>query len=167
MAKHRYPGAKGAHASHHGDAGKTWTGARGPWPVVGFALAWTDSPRRAVYFSGDTVWYEGVAQVATRFDLSVALLYRGAARVREVLPDHLTFTADEAVQAARAFRSALIAPLHYEGWAHLSESPTEVAAAFVAAGLGDRLLWLPKGEALVLPGPDVVRKRISAQNIPA
>jgi L-ascorbate metabolism protein UlaG (beta-lactamase superfamily) len=35
--------------------------------VTGFALAVKDAPERAIYISGDTVWYEGVADVARRF----------------------------------------------------------------------------------------------------
>jgi L-ascorbate metabolism protein UlaG (beta-lactamase superfamily) len=114
-------------------------------PVIGFVLA-VDSPERpVVYVSGDTVWYDGVAEVAQRFRVGLALLFTGAARVREVGPAHLTLTAQEAVTAARAFAEASIAPLHYEGWAHFCESRTDLDAAFTAAGLGGRLAWLPRG----------------------
>lgn len=89
-------------------------GDRGP--VIGFLLRQGDADEPAVYVSGDTVWYDGVAQVARRRPIGLALLFLGAARVREVGPAHLTFTASEAVEAARAFADATIAPLHYEGW---------------------------------------------------
>jgi hypothetical protein len=51
-------------------------------------------------------------------------------------PAHLTFTAAEAVVAAQAFTQALIVPLHFEGWAHLSESRTDIESAFAAAHRG-------------------------------
>jgi len=73
------------------------------------------------------------------------LLFMGAARVRAIGPAHLTMTADEAVAAAQAFRQATIIPLHYEGWTHFSESRTEIATAFAAAGLTQRLRWLELG----------------------
>ena len=69
----------------------------------------------------------------------------GAARVVEVGPAHLTMTADEGVLAARAMPHAAIVPLHFEGWAHFSEGRTQIEQAFAAAGLGDRLQWLPPG----------------------
>lgn len=72
--------------ARHGPA----DGDRGP--VVGFALAFADAPGRCVYVSGDTVWYDGIAEVARRFRPSVAVLFTGAARVPEVGPAHLTFT---------------------------------------------------------------------------
>ena len=95
------------------------------------------------------MWYEGVAEVSRRFTVHIAMLFMGAARVPEVGPEHLTFTASEAVEAAHAFPEAVIVPLHYEGWAHFSESRREVEEAFTKAGLSDRLRWLEPGRALV------------------
>jgi L-ascorbate metabolism protein UlaG (beta-lactamase superfamily) len=108
-------------------------------PVTGFVLSPRDHPEQSIYVSGDTVWYEGVAEVARRFPIRVALLFMGAARVREVGPHHLTFTAREGVEAARAFSDAAIVPLHFEGWAHFSESRSEIEAAFAEACLEHRL----------------------------
>lgn len=58
------------------------SGDRGP--VTGFVLALTESPQSAIYISGDTVWYEGVAEVSQRFSIQIAILFMGAARVLEV-----------------------------------------------------------------------------------
>ncbi len=114
-------------------------------PVTGFILTLRDMPERAIYISGDTVWYEGVAEVARRFSVCVAVLFMGAARVQEVGPAHLTFTAGEAVEAARLFDQATILPLHYEGWEHFSENRQQIESAFESAGLASRLRWLPPG----------------------
>ena len=119
--------------ARHGPAGSD----RGP--VIGFMLAWDEASGSGVYVSGDTVWYEGVADVARRFSPAVAVLFAGAARVREVGPAHLTFTAAEAVTAARAFTRAAVVPLHFEGWEHFSESRGDLDRAFTEAGLHDRL----------------------------
>jgi L-ascorbate metabolism protein UlaG (beta-lactamase superfamily) len=70
----------------------------------------------------------------------------GAARVPEVGPQHLTFTAAEAVSAARLFGDAVIVPLHFEGWAHYSESRSHIDAAFADARLTHRLRILESGE---------------------
>ncbi len=61
-------------------------GDRGP--VTGFVVRLADRPDDAIYISGDTVWYDGVADVARRFRVRVAVLFMGAARVREVGPAH-------------------------------------------------------------------------------
>jgi L-ascorbate metabolism protein UlaG (beta-lactamase superfamily) len=120
-------------------------------PVIGFVLEPADRPAPAVYLSGDTVWYEGVAAVAGRWSVGVAVLFMGAARVEEVGPWPLTMTADDGVEAARAFRDAVIVPLHFEGWAHFSQSRDDIDAAFARAGLGERLRWTEPGVPLRLP----------------
>lgn len=147
---HRIPTRDGrvltitATPARHGPA----DGDRGP--VIGFILA-LDDESTVVYVSGDTVWYEGIEEVGRRFHPSVVMLFAGAARVREVGPAHLTFTADEAVRAARAFPDAVIVPLHFEGWAHFSESRQAIQRAFAAADLSARLCWAPAGSAVDLP----------------
>jgi L-ascorbate metabolism protein UlaG (beta-lactamase superfamily) len=114
-------------------------------PVIGFVLQAADDPDSAVYVSGDTVWYEGIAGLRGRFPIDRAVLFMGAARVPEVGPWHLTMSATDGVQFARAFPQAAIIPLHFAGWRHFSESRHEITAAFTDAGLKDRLHWLPAG----------------------
>jgi L-ascorbate metabolism protein UlaG (beta-lactamase superfamily) len=130
--------------ARHGPA----QGDRGP--VIGFALAFGDEPDRVVYVSGDTVLYDGVHEVARRFEVRSALLNLGAARVRAAGDWPLTFTAAEAVAVARAMPRARLVPLHFEGWEHFSESRTDVERAFAAARLESRLLWPAPGEAVAL-----------------
>ena len=128
--------------ARHGPAGLN----RGQ--VIGFVLFFTDAPENALYVSGDTVWYEGIADVAKRFSIRTAILHLGAAHVPEVGPFHLTMTADEAVQAAHSFSDAMIIPVHYEGWAHFSEGRVQIEDAFQKAGLSHRLRWAEAGKVL-------------------
>jgi L-ascorbate metabolism protein UlaG (beta-lactamase superfamily) len=125
--------------ARHGPA----EGDRGP--CIGFVITPKDSSTGGLYVSGDTVWFEGVAEVARRFSVGTAVLFMGAARVAVAGPSHLTFTADEGVEAARAFGRATIVPLHFEGWAHFSEHRSDIERAFDQAGLGTRLSWLSPG----------------------
>jgi L-ascorbate metabolism protein UlaG (beta-lactamase superfamily) len=124
--------------ARHGPAG----GDRGP--VIGFALT-RDDVEGAVYVSGDTVWYDGTRQVSERFDVRIALLFCGAARVHVAGENDLTLSADGAVQAARALANATIVPLHYEGWAHFTQSRADVERAFAKAELSQRLAWPTAG----------------------
>jgi len=131
--------------ARHGPPG----GDRGP--VVGFLVTAGEGGRAAaVYISGDTVWFEGVKKVADAADVRVAFLFMGAARVREVGPAHLTFTAAEGVLVAGAMPNAAIVPLHYEGWEHFSEGRGEIEGAFSEAALTHRLHWLPPGQSVTL-----------------
>lgn len=131
--------------ARHGPPG----GDRGP--VIGFILADPAAPDTRVYVAGDTVWYEGVAEVARRYPAQVLVLNLGAARVPAVGPAPLTMTAEDGIAAARAFPAARIVPLHFEGWAHFSESREQISETFARAGLADRLHWIAPGATLVLP----------------
>jgi len=116
--------------------------------VIGFVVERKGG--RPVYISGDTVWFDGVAEVARRLDVRVAVLNLGAARVAAAGPQPLTFAAEEAVQVARAMPQAAIVPLHFEGWEHFSESRADVERAFAAAALERRLRWPLPGEPITL-----------------
>lgn len=118
--------------------------------VTGWLLEWDGQQRGAVYLSGDTVFFEGVAQVAERTRIGLALLNCGAARAERFGPYDITFTGAEAAQAAQTLGSATIIPLHYEGWSHFSEGRAEVEQAFAAAGLTERLRILPIGQPVTL-----------------
>ena len=118
------------------------SGDRGP--VIGFLIESSAEPDNAIYISGDTVYYEGIEEIARRFHITRAILFMGAARVKAVGPDHLTLTAEEAVAVARVMPDAAITPLHYEGWEHFTEGRDVIARTFSEAGLLDRLIWPPQ-----------------------
>jgi L-ascorbate metabolism protein UlaG (beta-lactamase superfamily) len=118
-------------------------------PVIGFVLKVGES-EQVIYVSGDTVWYEGVAEVAKKYKVEVAILFMGAARVAQVGRWALTMTAEDGVAAARAFPEATIVPLHYEGWKHFSESRADVEKSFAEAGLQHRLKWLEAGQRVAV-----------------
>jgi len=119
----------------HGAVG----GDRGP--VTGFILNFKNETRGSVYITGDTVWYEGVEEVAKRCDVGIVLAFVGAAVVKQVGSAHLTMTVDEALKLAMLFDKATIIPLHFEGWEHFTESRAKVQKKFMEAGLINRLQW--------------------------
>jgi hypothetical protein len=47
-------------------------------------------------------------------------------------------------------RSALIVPLHFEGWEHFSQNREDVERAFATAGLSERLRWPVPGEPIAI-----------------
>lgn len=119
----------------HGPVG----GDRGP--VIGFVLNYKDDLHGSVYITGDTVWFEGVEEVAKKFDIRKILLFMGAAVVKEVGTAHLTMTVEESLLALNFFPDAKIIPLHFEGWAHFSESYREIENVYAKADQLSRLSW--------------------------
>jgi L-ascorbate metabolism protein UlaG (beta-lactamase superfamily) len=121
--------------------------------VIGFVLTSNDARRRPVYISGDTVWYDGVAEVALRFKAGVVLPFAGAAQTRG--PFHLTMDTNDTIETARAFPDAVIVPVHTDGWAHFRQNSRDLRATFDTLGFGARLKLLEPGVATVIESPPV------------
>jgi L-ascorbate metabolism protein UlaG (beta-lactamase superfamily) len=117
--------------------------------VIGFVLTPGKPDGPSVYVSGDTVWYDGVAEVARRFDIRIAILFTGSAEPRG--PFHVTMDSNDAIAAAHAFPKAAIVAIHNEGWAHFTQSQDDLAQAFHALGIGERLRLLQRGSPVSLP----------------
>ncbi len=118
--------------------------------VIGFVLSSKNS--RPIYISGDTVWYDGVAEVAQRFKAGVVMPFAGAAQTRG--PFHLTMDVNDTIETARAFPDAVIVPLHTDGWAHFKQNANDLRVSFDALGFGARLKLLEPGVAteIAIPG---------------
>ena len=108
-------------------------------PVTGFILNFKNETQGAVYITGDTVWYDGVVEVANRFNVKMVVLFMGAAVVKKVGNAHLTMTIDESFKVAKLFDKAVIVPLHFEGWDIFTEARIEIESKYKDAGLLHRL----------------------------
>jgi L-ascorbate metabolism protein UlaG (beta-lactamase superfamily) len=120
--------------------------------VIGFVVTSAKSGRRPIYISGDTVWYDGVAEVARRFKAGVVLPFAGAAQTRG--PFHLTMDINDTIETARAFPDAVIIPLHTDGWAHFRQNGADLSASFDTLGFGSRLKLLEPGIATLIEVPN-------------
>lgn len=113
--------------------------------VIGFVLEWEGQKHGALYISGDTVWFEGIAELARRYKVGTALLHLGSVRFPISGPFRYTFNGAEAARAAIALSARTVIPTHYEGWTHFRESRAQSEEAFEAAKVADRVVWLPIG----------------------
>jgi L-ascorbate metabolism protein UlaG (beta-lactamase superfamily) len=119
--------------------------------VIGFVVASTKEGSRPVYVSGDTTWFDGVAEVARRFSCGVVLPFAGAAQTRG--PFHLTMDTNDTIETARAFPDAVIVPVHTDGWAHFRQNAQDLRATFDTLGFGKRLKILEPGVATAIEAP--------------
>lgn len=113
--------------------------------VVGFVLTGEGLP--VVYVSGDNASTAAVAEIAERFGpVDTAILFAGAPRI-PVLFDGEPIVLDsvQAADAARVLGARRVVPVHYDSWSHFTEGHDELAAAFAAAGVRDRLDWGLRG----------------------
>jgi L-ascorbate metabolism protein UlaG (beta-lactamase superfamily) len=111
--------------------------------VIGFVLNSHVPGSKPIYITGDTVWFDGVAEVARRFNAGVVLPFAGAAQTRG--PFHLTMDTNNTIETARAFADATIVPVHTDGWAHFKQTAGDLRASFDVLGFGARLRILEPG----------------------
>jgi L-ascorbate metabolism protein UlaG (beta-lactamase superfamily) len=116
--------------------------------VIGFVVESSKVGSRPIYISGDTTWFDGVAEVAKRFKAGVVLPFAGAAQTRG--PFHLTMDTNDTIETARAFPDAVIVPVHTDGWAHFRQNANDLRATFDTLGFGPRLRILQPGVATII-----------------
>lgn len=127
--------------ARHGSLGSHLFGGE----TIGFMLEWPGQKHGALYISGDTVWFNGLAQIAQRVRVGTAFLHIGKASFPITGPLHFTLTAQEAIRLARVLAARTIIPIHYEGWAHFQEPMAQAKAHFAAAGLESQVRWFTLG----------------------
>lgn len=113
--------------------------------VTGFALG-VERPGDAVYLTGDTVWYEGTAEVARRFSPRLVVVFAGSAKPRG--PFRMTMDNNDAIEAAYAFPEARVVSIHNHGWKHFTETQEDAVRAFGTLGVASRLQTLEMGKPL-------------------
>lgn len=115
--------------------------------VVGFALRWEGQAHGVLWITGDSVLYDGIRQVAERFEVDTALLHLGGVRFPVTGPLRYTMTAEQAVELCALVRPRTVIPIHYEGWQHFQQGREEIERAFADApeDIRRRIRWLPIG----------------------
>ncbi|CAE6381614.1 unnamed protein product [Rhizoctonia solani] len=102
----------------------------------------------AIYFSGDTIYLEELAQMRKKFHIALAILNLGAVIVPG--PDgplQITLDGKSAVKLIHDIEADVVVPMHFDSWKHFTEPSTESAQVFVGAGLKDKVVWLEPGVA--------------------
>ena len=116
--------------------------------TTGFVLEWPGQKHGALYISGDSVWFKGIPEIAKHFQVGTAILHIGKASFPITGPIWFTFSAKEAVRVVKALNPYTVIPIHYEGWKHFIEPRAHAEKEFLAAGIQDKVQWLPMGEPL-------------------
>jgi L-ascorbate metabolism protein UlaG (beta-lactamase superfamily) len=117
--------------------------------VIGFSLRWEGQQHGELWFSGDTVLYPGVREVATRLDIGTAVVHLGGVRFPVSGPLRYTMTATDAADLCGELKPQTILPIHYEGWKHFREGRSDAENGFNAApaAVHEHVRWLALGKA--------------------
>jgi len=117
-------------------------------PVIGFVLSADGQP--TVYVSGDNASLDVVDEVARRCaPVEIAILNAGAVQIPQRFDGaYLTLSSDRAAMATIALGARVAIPLHFEGWAHFTQGPDALVAAYAGNGVSDRLRLPARGEVV-------------------
>jgi L-ascorbate metabolism protein UlaG (beta-lactamase superfamily) len=118
--------------------------------VIGFALTWDDQRYGALWISGDTVLYDGVLEVASRFAVGTAVVHLGRVRFPITGPVRYSMDIDDAIELCAHIRPTTIVPVHFDGWSHFSQGRDAIAERLTHAppDITDRFRWAPLGTAI-------------------
>ena len=119
-------------------------------PVIGFVVSVKkENKTYELYITGDTVFYEGVQEVAKRFNPSYVFAFAGSVKAMGLF--YITMNESDLINCADAFPNATIVPIHYEGWTHYSGTIHPAVQAFEVLGIQDRLHILDSDQINTLP----------------
>jgi len=130
-------------AQHGPDGTQDVTG-----PVTGFILTWSGQVNGSLYLSGDTILFQGTAEIAHRFQVGTAILHLGRVQLPPMGDSHFSLDAAAAAQFAKDLGARTIIPVHYEGWAHFTQPRQEAERVFADSGMTNIVQWLPLGVAV-------------------
>ncbi|KAK1140783.1 hypothetical protein N8T08_009889 [Aspergillus melleus] len=100
----------------------------------------------AVYFSGDTVWIDELANMKDKWNICVAVLNLGNAlfpHPNGIL--QITFDGKQAAHLMRVTGAEIMVPIHFESWEHFTEHKGELLAIFEKEGVEEKVRWLAPG----------------------
>lgn len=116
--------------------------------VIGFILTVQGGKPLEIYITGDTTYYEGVAEVAKRYNPHYVFIFAGGAK--PIGPFFVTMDTNDAMDTALAFPNSIIIPLHCEGWKHYTQNGMDIKTSYEFIGIEQRLKILEAGKKINL-----------------
>ncbi|RAK79948.1 MBL fold metallo-hydrolase [Aspergillus fijiensis CBS 313.89] len=117
--------------------------------IVGPNFGTTDGLPNAIWYSGDTIYLPGLAQIKERFHVKAALINMGAAYVLmdDAMPLRITMNGTEVAQTFQDVGAEVLVPLHYSSFNHFPEAKEGVVHDFELSGISDKVHWVTPGES--------------------
>jgi hypothetical protein len=113
-------------------------------PSSGYVLTSAGEPK--LYITGDTIWYDQVAETIKQYSPQVIVANAGAAQFLH--GDPITMTAGDVIRVCRAAPQAQVIAVHMEAINHCLLTREELAQQAQAAGV--RVVIPADGETVAL-----------------
>lgn len=113
-----------------------------------FGVAENGKPN-AIYFTGDTVYIDELAEIPKQFNVAAVVMNLGKATVDLADgPLQVTMDGKQGAQLLRTLKTDCLVPMHYESWRHFAQLGKELAKDFEQEGISDRIHWLTPGKSV-------------------
>jgi L-ascorbate metabolism protein UlaG (beta-lactamase superfamily) len=90
--------------------------------VIGFVIELSNASRTVIYISGDTVYFNGIREVAKRFKVDVGIFHVGSVEFRYLTGfGRYTMNSNDLIKAVHTLQPRLVIPIHHKGWSHFKE----------------------------------------------
>ncbi|RYG54410.1 MAG: MBL fold metallo-hydrolase, partial [Chitinophagaceae bacterium] len=115
--------------------------------VIGFIIEFDGQKNGVIYISGDTVYFKGIDEVASRYKIDVGIVHVGAVQFRYLSgAGKYTMDSKDLVKSAGILNPNIIIPIHQRGWSHFKEKETHLRQILKeAAATKDKTLFLQSG----------------------
>ena len=116
-------------------------------PVIGFMIEFDAQPNGAIYISGDTVYFKGIEEVASRYKVDIGIFHLGSVQFRYLTGfGRYTMNGQDLLKAIRVIKPNLVIPIHHTGWTHFKEkTATLIKEVSTDDGLSNKILFLNPG----------------------
>ncbi|EPS28525.1 hypothetical protein POX_f07609 [Penicillium oxalicum] len=109
-----------------------------------------DGLPNAIYFTGDTVYFEELNKIGNQYHVQAAVMNLGNAHAPNFAdlsapPMQITMDGKSAAKLCREIRADVLIPMHYESWTHFTQFGAELREVFADEGISDKIRWLKGG----------------------
>ena len=115
--------------------------------VIGFIIEFDYQESGVIYISGDTVYFNGIKEVASRYKINVGIFHLGSVEFRYLTAfGRYTMNSSDLLKSVNVLNPNVIIPIHYKGWTHFKEKEAALRSRIASAEeLKSKTIFLSPG----------------------
>jgi L-ascorbate metabolism protein UlaG (beta-lactamase superfamily) len=120
--------------------------------VIGFIIEYDGQKNGVIYISGDTVYFKGIQEVGSRYNINVGIFHLGSVEFRYLTGfGRYTMNSSDLFKSLAVLNPNKIIPIHYSGWSHFKEKE-KVLRSRIAANkhVSERTIFLAPGRNTII-----------------
>lgn len=122
--------------------------------TTGFVIEYDGQENGVIYISGDTVFFDGIRQIASRYTIDIGIFHVGSAQFRYLSGfGEYTMNSSGLLKSADILKPKTIVPIHHRGWTHFKESEMHMRSVLSSQpAIPNQITFLDPGiRTVILP----------------